>query len=480
MPQPYSINFGPWVPDGDDVAIAMPNQFTPSELPLADCLNVYWSDQGYRSVPGYGVYSNALAAAALGAYTAVDSTGAPRVYCGDSSDLFYFGGASPTNTSKSAGAYAGTTFWSFAQFGGCICGANGINVLQDMTIGGAKFADVTGAPIGQILGVIGQFLFVGDITSPTAYPWRVQWSGIGDPTSWPTPLTNAAIAVQSSYEDLTQDFGHVMFIAGGPQMGVIFQQLGITRATYQGGDTVFAFQPFERKRGLVARGAAVQVGDVTHFLATDGFQLTDGSQIVPTGAATDGSVGLDRWFWNNVNKAALSAIRCGWDATLKCVAFAIPTGSNTLPDTLLLLNPTDRRWTRASLSSEMLWSDLDSSLRHRLAVFDQTHKFGYLNAAASSGYVETYDGSFLDGRVRDVIEVQPNIICTDTPTARIGYREAIQDAITYTSDNQQDAFSRRVTFDPPPAGRFVRVRLTSAAAQALNGATIFTEMGGGA
>jgi len=477
MPQPFAINFGPWVPDGADVVVGMPNQYAPATIPLADCLNVYWSDQGYRSLSGYGVFSNALSSQCLGAFTALDVSTA-RLYCGTSSDLFYFPGAPPTNVSKSAGAYTGTTFWSFAQFGGCICAANGVTVLQDMTLGGANFADLTGSPIARVLGVIGQSLMAGDIVSPTAYPYRVQWSGIGNPTSWPTPLTNAAIAVQSGYQDLTQEFGHVMFIAGGPLRGVLFQQLGITLATYQGGDVVFSFQPFERKRGLIARGAACQVGDVTHFIGTDGFYMTDGSQVIPTGSSTDGGLGIDKWFKSNVNLNALSAISSGYDSTLKCVAWAIPTGSNTLPDTLLLLNPRDARWTRASLSSELIWSDIDSNTRHRLSVFDQTHKFGYLNAAAPSGYVETYDGAFLDGRVRDVVEGQLNGLCTDTPTMKIGYRESLEDAVTYSAANTPDSFSRRVTWDPPPAGRFVRVNAASAAASALNGATIYTELGG--
>lgn len=482
MPQPFGISFGPWVPDGADAVIGMPYQYAPTTLPLADCLNVYWRDGAYRNLPSAVGAGTAMASQCLGAMTVVNSSGGTAIYAGDSSDLFVWNGSGFTNVSKSAGAYAGTTFWSFAEFAGCILGVNGVNLLQDMSIGGSAFADIAGSPIAGVCGVIGQFLLVGDIGGSPAYPYRVMWPAISDPTNWPTPLTDAAVAVQSSYEDLEQDFGRVMFIAGGPQQGVIFQQLGITRATYVGGDVVFQFSPFERKRGLIARGAAVQVGDVTHFLASDGFYMTDGSSVQPTGSATDGSIGLDKWFRSNVNLAALNTIRAAYDATLKCLAFAIPTGSNTLPDTLLLFNPTDGRWTRAAMSCELIWSDLQApasgALQHSLGLFNQSHEYASLSGANLTGYAETYDGSFLDGLVRDVIEVQPNILCTDTPTARVGYRQALQDAITYTSDNSQDAFSRRVTFDPPPAGRFLRVRVTSAAAQALNGATIFVEQGG--
>ena len=378
MAQPYSIAFGPWVPDGADAAITIPSQYAPSPIPLADCNNVFWSDQSYRSLGRFAGQGTPLSSAAQGAITVLNSSDVPQIYAGTAHDLWHWNGSGFTNASSSAGAYGGVgggTYWSFANFAGCVIAANGIDPIQDMAIGGSAFATIVPAaggtlPSGSVLGVIGQFLLVGNMFGGSPVPYRMQWCGIGDPTMWPTPLTDAAIAVQSSQEDLTPDFGPIMCIAGGPQMGVVFQQLGLTRLTYQGGDVVFSFVPFERKRGLVARGAAVQVGDVTHFLAGDGFHMTDGSQVVPTGAATDGSVGLDKWFWANVNVSALSAISCAWDATMKCVLYAIPTGSNTQPDTLLLFNPADRRWTKAGVLTELIWTDTDGK-RHRAGIFSR-------------------------------------------------------------------------------------------------------------
>lgn len=479
MPQPYAIKFGPWMPDGDESALTAPFQYSATPLPLADCLNVYWADQAYRSLPGISTSGTAVPSQVLGAAVGLGSN-FTNSYAGDSSDLFLWSGTAWNNASKSAGAYAGTTRWSFAQFAGCMIAANGINVLQDLTIGGTTFADIAGSPIGTTLGVIGQFLLVGNIQSPSVVPYRLQWCGIGDPTSWPTPLTDAAIAVQSSYEDLTQDFGQVQFIMGGPLMGVAFQQFGLTRVTYVGGDVVFQFAPYDWKKGLAAPGAAAQVGPVTYFLGSDGFYATDGSQVIPIGSANTG--GIDRWFWNNVNRNALTAISAAWDSTLKCVLFAVPTGSNTLPDTILLYSPSSQQWTRAQVNVELIHSNYSGAtmnvLRPVASLFNQSHTWGSLSGANLTGYCETYDGGFLDGMVRDVIEVQPNIIATGSPTAQIGYRDSLQDSITYSAANTQDAFSRRVTFDPPPSGRFLRVRLTSAAASALNGATIYVEQGG--
>jgi hypothetical protein len=475
--QPYILQFGPWLPDGADVAFGVQGQYTATPVPLADCLNVYYAQGAYRSLPSFAATTGgALAAKALGVWTALDSSGNPQIYAGSGSDLYHWTGSAWASVSSSAGAYSGALHWSFATLAGLVLAADGIHSLQDITIGGANFAAIASAPVGNVLGVINQFLFVGDITTPTAFPYRVQWSALGDPTQWPTPLTDAAIAAQSSYEDLDQEFGQVLFIGGGPQLGVILQRNGVTRASYQGGDTVFSFLPIERKRGVIARGAAVQAGAVTHFISDDGFWATDGSQSVPTG--TGQNAALDKWFWSNVNQAALDTIQGGWDANLQCVVFAIPTGSNTLPDTLLKLNPQSGQWTKSAIATEMLWSDSDGK-RHRLGVFNQSHALGYLTGASASGYCETYDMSFVDQLGRHVSAVTPHIQCTDSPTVRVGTKQALDDVVTYTSDVSRESFTRMCPFSALPYGRFVRGRLTSSAAQAFHGMSVNTEMGAG-
>lgn len=474
MPRPFILSFGPWLPDGADIAFTMPFQYRDTPVPCSDVQNVYFAQGAYRSLPSFAALTGgALAAQCLGAWTALDSSGVPQIYAGAGADLYHWTGSAWNSVSKSAGAYSGAAHWSFATFGGCVIGADGVHALQDMSVGGAAFADITAAPIGNVLGVINQSLFVGALSG---FPYRVQCCGIGDPSSWPTPLTDTAIAAQSIQEDLDQDFGEVLFIGGGPQMGVFLQRNGITRATYQGGDTVFAFLPIERKRGVIARGAAVQVGAVTHFIADDGFWMTDGSQSVPSG--TSERAALDKWFWNNVNQNALATIRAAWDADKKCVAYAIPTGVNTLPDTLLLLNPQSGQWTKSSVSTEMLWTDSDGS-RHRLGAFNQSHSIGYLTGASPSGYCETYDIGFTDQQVRHISEAQPHIICTDSPTMRVAAKEAADDAVSYTADVARDSFTKNCPFDTMPAGKFVRARVTSSAASAIQGCTLQLEQGAG-
>jgi hypothetical protein len=313
-----------------------------------------------------------------------------------------------------------------------------------------------------------------------AFPNRVQWSAIGLPQFWPLPLTNAAIAFQSGYQDMEGELGPVMGIAGYPLYAVIFQKHGITRATYQGGNVVFAFATYERKRGLLARNAYVQVSAYTYFLAEDGFFVTDGANVTPIGTAPDNSAGIDDWFWSNVNTQFLSNISAGYDATLRCVIFAIPTGTNGTPDTLLIYNIIAQRWTKASVACLFVWTDSDGK-RSRIGVFTRgalaVGQYNLLTGTPSIGYMESMDVFFADGQRRLTTSARPQVMCTDQPQVIIGNRDSLLDPVLYANGNYVDRFSRLAPC--LSSGIYTRARVQSAAAQTLHGITLNMEIEGG-
>jgi len=309
-------------------------------------------------------------------------------------------------------------------------------------------------------------------------PYRVWWSAIGDPTNWPTPDTDAAIAAQSSFEDLNPDSGQVMFIAGYPLYALIFQRFGITRANYVGGDTVFDFAPYEFTHGVIAHGAAAQVNSLVFFLADDGFFVTDGANVIPIGTDAENSQGIDNWLWANINMGALEAIRSGYDAAKRCVFFAIATGTNTLPDTLLSYNPLARKWTRSLVACETIWSadngtDAFPPTRQLLGIIDQTHTPNTLSGSPLTGYLESADIYFVDGSRRLTVGVRPNVSCTDDPLCTVGARDSLEDAVTYGSGATPDAFTRIA--DALSSGMYTRVRIQSDSATALKGGTLYLE-----
>ena len=309
---------------------------------------------------------------------------------------------------------------------------------------------------------------------------RLYWSAIGLPTFFPAPLTNAALAFQSGYQDMESDLGPIMAVVGYPLYAVIFQRSGITRATYQGGNVVYAFATYEWKKGLISRRAYVQVGPLSYFLADDGFYVTDGANVNPIGTAQDNSAGIDNWFWTNVNKNALNSIWGAYDATLRSILFAIPTGTNTSPDTLLIYNVIAQRWTKAAMASSLIWSDTDGT-RRRVGVMSPLIGIFYysqlLTGAPAPGYLESGDLYFIDGQRRLCTGVRPQVNSTDKPLVVIGTRDSLQDAVQYGSGSFPGRFSKIA-----PAlsgGIYMRVRLQSAAAQSIHGATLFLETEGG-
>lgn len=321
----------------------------------------------------------------------------------------------------------------------------------------------------------------GDVVSAKSIqvaPYRVQWSPIGDPTNWPVPLTQAAIAAQSSLEDLQPDLQQIMFIAGYPLYALIFQRFGITRASYVGGQVVFSFAPYEFTHGVVAHGAAVQVNNAVYFLADDGFFVTDGANVIPVGTDSENSQGIDNWFWSNVNMSALEAIRSGYDAQKRCVFFAIPTGTNTLPDTLLSYNPLARKWTRSQIACETIWSadngqDSFPPTRQLLGVIDQSHTPNTLSGTPMTGYLESADMYFTDSARRLTTGVRPNVSASDDPLVTVGVRDSLEDGVTYGDPELPDSFSRIAP--ALSSGIYTRVRIQSDSATGLKGGTLYME-----
>jgi hypothetical protein len=306
---------------------------------------------------------------------------------------------------------------------------------------------------------------------------RVWWSAIDLPNFFPAPFTNAALAFQSSLEDLEADLGPVTAIVGYPLYFLVFQQNGITRAIYQGGNVVFAFGTYEWKRGLIACGAYVQVGPNVYFLSDQGFFYTDGANVIPIGTAQDNSAGIDNWFWANANLAQLSTITGAYDATLRSVIFAVATGTNTQPDTLLIYNLLAQRWTRAQVPSAVIWSDDDGS-RHRLGIMTQGTTPGYqrLTGTPLSGYLESCDMYFIDGQRRLSTAARPLINCTDQPLVTIGNRDDLKQSVKYAAGSYPDRFSK---LNPClSGGMYTRARVTSAQATSIHGVTLYLETEG--
>jgi len=145
------------------------------------------------------------------------------------------------------------------------------------TIGSPVYS--SNAPDGVVTGVIGRFMFI----SLAADEYSVQWSAIDDITSWPTPATDAARAVQSGKETLSSEYGKVTGITGNDFFGYVFQQKAVTKLTYVGGDIVFQIQPFEFVRGCVDYNRFFKVEGTVFYESEFGYHALSADQITDIG-----------------------------------------------------------------------------------------------------------------------------------------------------------------------------------------------------
>lgn len=111
MARPYTIRFGPWAPDLQDVGVEMPTQWSDTELPAADCLNVYWQDGSYRCMPSLASFGPTLGTQVLDCFTWYDNTQQKEVLFAATANGFFtlidgVWSEIATQTNESAGGLA--------------------------------------------------------------------------------------------------------------------------------------------------------------------------------------------------------------------------------------------------------------------------------------------------------------------------------------------------------------------------------------
>jgi hypothetical protein len=130
---------------------------------------------------------------------------------------------------------------------------------------------------------------------------KVYWSDINDETDW-TPG-----AASQSDNQILPDGGDITGLAGG-EYGLVFLERAIYRMSYAGSPFFFQFDAISRSLGCISNGSIAQYGNLTYFLADDGFYVCDGQSTKNIGTEK-----VNRWFFNN---AIPNEIPTGMSATV--------------------------------------------------------------------------------------------------------------------------------------------------------------------
>jgi len=321
------ITFGEWTPDQPGIT---------NGLQRAE--NVFSKAVGYGALQSAVDYSlsasenltNVVAAKNTSGTTIVFAGGATKLFKLDTTDL------SLDNVSKS-GNYATPTGqrWRFTQFGNVVVAANGHAKLQGFNVNSSTLFDnlAADAPEARYVTVIRDFVVSGYINSATVYPSRVQWSALGDESSW----TNSA-TTQADFQDIP-DGGSVVGITGG-EFGLVFMDRSIHRMSYVGSPLVFQFDNISRNLGCFEANSIVQYGGTSFFLSDDGFYACDGQQVIPIGNEK-----VNRYFFDDADQGILDKMSAAVDPTRKLVIWAYASNDSATADKLLIYNYQTNKWT---------------------------------------------------------------------------------------------------------------------------------------
>lgn len=462
--QPKILPTAEWSPDTPDFLNAGCTRAT----------NVYpQSLTSYGPVPSLAPLGSyvALPAPVIGMFSYLDASAQTHLFAGQPTKIFrlHTGDTAFIDITKVAATYGASVSspWSMTAFGNSIIATDGADAPQVFTIGTSNFVDLSaGAPIAKYACTVRDFLFLGFCTeSSTIFPQRIHWSAIGNPSNWPTAGTNPAIQVQSDYQDLRADLGHVRGLASGLQNAdvAIFMDRGVYSGLYTKGGTqgtIFSFQVVQGAEGCRAPQSIVSHHGSAFYQGNNGFYQFDGTTITPIGAQK-----IDRWFFTDsldgVDQAKVLLTQGSADPLGKFIYWLYygPQNNGT-PNRVLVYNWSLQRWSVIRLSAqwlakgltlgytldqldsfgtiETLPASLDDPLWQGGALlmlaFDANNNLAYFGGPSMAASLETAEAQPTPGMRSRVTGAKPLIDGGDSTgvTVSMGTRNRLEDPILYS------------------------------------------------
>lgn len=418
------VGFGDWVPDLPPLAagngIMVAKNCVPRKAGYGPLNSL--SDLGLNPLTGY----------VRGAISGIDVNGTPYNFAGDFDSLHKLTEDNLIDVSRAAGYSAGER-WEFAQFSNDIFAANYNDETQYYNLRtSTDFADMDdGTPRAKHLAVMGSFLVMGFTYDKRdgVQSQRVWWSALSNPFSWPTPGTDAAVSVQSDYNDLQGEGGWVQRVISGAEVGAVFQERRIWRMDYRGGDVVWEFSDVERKHGLLVPGICVAVGRRIFYLSEEGFQWFDYTGSVPIGEEK-----VNRYFLDDIDSSYFDRCSAEADPDRPLIYVAYPGSGNSggVPNKVLIYNYEVNKFSVAEIEVEYLLrviepgGNLDSDPLENIDTatgsfddretevgaqtiggFSSEHSLGKFTGSALAATLETGDLELQPGRRSRVNFVRP-------------------------------------------------------------------------
>jgi hypothetical protein len=360
--------------------------------------------------------------------------------------------------------------WRFTQFGNVLIAANGGNRLQGFNVNNAtNFSDLAAdAPQSRYVTVVRDFVVSGYVNDSAVRANRVQWSALGDESSW----TNSA-TTQADFQDIP-DGGAVVGLTGG-EFGLVFMDRSIHRMSYVGSPLVFQFDNISRNQGCYEANSIIQYGGTSFFLSDNGFYACDGQQIIPIGNEK-----VNRYFFDDVDEGLLPLMSAAIDPIRKLVIWAYASLSSATVDKFLIFNYEIGKWSsgttnasRVATSSTPSFTlegldifgdleDIQTSFDSRIWLGGKMQFAGVKNAkivtfsgANNTAYIETGDIE-VPGTTSAITMAKP-IVDNGSANVALVSRRLLNEPVVFGSQSVADA-ENRVSIRG--VGRYHRLQLT--------------------
>jgi hypothetical protein len=303
---------------------------------LTNCSGVVPSLKGLKGAPSPADAGMAtLDATCQGAALLTKLDGTTRLIAGTGKKLQEAGNSTWSNVSRAATyTTAGTGRWRFAQQANVSLAANGSDTIQASVSSGA-FSCVAGAPVAGIVETVGKFVFAAN-TSANAH--GVQWSALGDYTSW-----SASIATQAGSDTLTATSGSITAARRFGSTIVIYKKNSMFLGVYVGPPTIWEFSLIPGQAGAMSQEVVVNIGTPENpkhiFMGQDDFYLYDGSKPIPLGTNR-----VKQQVYGSLLQSRSYACTALHKPNESLVYFYYPTSDSTIPDKCVVYNYRTDQW----------------------------------------------------------------------------------------------------------------------------------------
>ena len=333
------IQLGEWLPDQADIM----------NSGVTVATNVFPAAIGYHSMNSFVPYSNAATNTIKGIFAAKDTASNTKLFAGDATNLYLH--STSTNNLDPVSKVGGYTLddgetWRFVQFGDYVLTSGGVGeTVQSFELGASSnFADLTNAPKADFIAVVRDFVWTANVdTGAGRLPYRCQWSGFNDITSWVPGVD------QADFQDLP-DSGAITGLVGGEYATVLCEK-AIYRATYTGPPLIWQFDKVVAERGCAFKNSVCNSGNLVFFLASDGFYAFDGQKASPIGSERVNEFFLQDFDSNYDYRMSCSVDPLNEVAMWSYTSTQSPTGQ---PDKIIIYNYVLNKWSLAEIEADYL------------------------------------------------------------------------------------------------------------------------------